>query len=589
LFNTRIYSHSYNPGGICIQVADSQADWSTSGQQGYLGWTYGYYNKTADATPGYQLDDFTPFPHDGRGWGPADFWDGNSWNWSPDPAPWDSIGRTMVVPNGTNTFVSEEHWVIRRWLSSLNGTLRVDWFTRKSNPFGTGVTGKILHQGFEEDSAATANQTGFRRSVSFSGVHIGDAIDLPLTPVGPNADGDDGADGSENGMTIYSCTNVLDAVTTDVRTQMQFVNSSAYLRKRFDVPDLTCLDQVRLRIRYDDGIVIWLNGVEIARRNAPVTVTWNSRSTANRGTAEVLASEPIDLTPFKGLLVPSGNVLAIQGINRSIDDSDFLVAPEITASVLPPEIIAHPASRTNLLDQTASFAVAVHSCVDVTHQWRSNGVPIEGATTATLLISAQLENQAGYDVVVSNSAGSMTSTVAVLSVNRNPLAVDHGVAAPVNTSILLPVRKLLNNDTDPDGDPFSVVAVGSPSAHGGNVLLSGNNVMYTPGVDFIGNDSFTYTIADTRGGSATAMVQVFVYSGSLPTQNQVLIIPVSGGQLVRFAGVPGQRYTLQRTLSMTPPVNWTALQTLTAPSFGIMDCVDLNNSPTAFYRTLPAP
>ena len=31
-------------------VADTMADWSTAGTQGEKGWTYGYYNKTADAS-----------------------------------------------------------------------------------------------------------------------------------------------------------------------------------------------------------------------------------------------------------------------------------------------------------------------------------------------------------------------------------------------------------------------------------------------------------------------------------------------------------------------------------------------------------
>ena len=66
-FEAHIYSHAYDPEGICTQVADSQIDWNATGQQGYRGWSYGYYNKTGDVIPGYAAEDFTPFPRDGGG------------------------------------------------------------------------------------------------------------------------------------------------------------------------------------------------------------------------------------------------------------------------------------------------------------------------------------------------------------------------------------------------------------------------------------------------------------------------------------------------------------------------------------------
>ncbi|MEY2410386.1 MAG: hypothetical protein QOF48_3056 [Verrucomicrobiota bacterium] len=590
LFNARIYAHAYNPGAICVPMADSQTDWDTAGRQGYRGWNYGYYNKTADVTPGYQATDFTPFPRDGAGWGATDFWDGGAWNWNPDPAPWDTIGMTFVMPNGTNTFVSEEHWMIRRWLSAVTGTLRIDWFTRKVNPFGNGVTGKILHSGTEVDWAATADQNGFRHSFSVSGVTAGDPVDLALTPVGPGNEGDDGADGSDNGMTIYSCTNVIDFVRTDVSGLMQNVNSSAFLRQRFVVSDVSCLDQLRLRVKYDDGFVAWLNGIEIARRNvpaAPAVPSWNSRALTARTTAAIVAPEIIDITAFKNSLVAGTNVLAMQVLNRFIDDPNFLVAPEITATVLPPMVLSEPQSRTNLLDEIASFHVVVKTCAAAEYQWRGNGLALAGQTNDVLLVPAQLENQTGYDVVISNAGGSITSGVAVLTVNRPPIALDHGVATPLNTSVALPVRKLLNSDSDPDGDPFALVSIASPTAQGGQAILSGGNVLYTPPGGFTGNDTFAYRIADNRGGTATANVQVFVYSGTLPSQNQVLILPVPGGQRVRFAGVPGQSYVVQRTLNLTAPVVWTTLQAVTAPAYGIMEYTDMANLPSAFYRTMP--
>ena len=51
------------------------------------------------------------------------------------------------------------------------------------------------------------------------------------------------------------------------------LNSSVYLRLPFTVTNLAGLDQLTLQMRYDDGFVACLNGVEIAWRNAPVAAT----------------------------------------------------------------------------------------------------------------------------------------------------------------------------------------------------------------------------------------------------------------------------------------------------------------------------
>lgn len=66
---------------------------------------------------------------------------------------------------------------------------------------------------------------------------------------------------------------------------------------------------------------------------------------------------------------------------------------------------------------------------------------------------------------------------------------------------------VLANDTDPDGDPLTLTAC-SVSAQGVVVLLDGNKCKYThpdPG-NWTTPDTFTYTVSDGRGGTATATV-----------------------------------------------------------------------------------
>ena len=40
-------------------------------------------------------------------------------------------------------------------------------------------------------------------------------------------------------------------------------------------------------------------------------------------------------------------------------------------------------------------------------------------------------------------------------------------------------------------------------------------LVYTPDRNFVGNDSFTYTISDGKGGTATATVSVTVNPGTI--------------------------------------------------------------------------
>ncbi len=67
---------------------------------------------------------------------------------------------------------------------------------------------------------------------------------------------------------------------------------------------------------------------------------------------------------------------------------------------------------------------------------------------------------------------------------------------------------VLANDSDPDGDLLSVAGFTQP-AHGTVTQVSGG-LRYTPASGYVGTDSFTYTISDGRGGTATGTVSVTV-------------------------------------------------------------------------------
>lgn len=118
---------------------------------------------------------------------------------------------------------------------------------------------------------------------------------------------------------------------TDLAAPMWKVNASAWLRFPFQTPTGSRFDQLLLNIRYNDGFVAWLNGTEVARRNAPSNPAWNSAATASRTAGQSAIAETIDLTQHLALLRPGVNSLAVQGLNAGPDQSDFLIQPELTA------------------------------------------------------------------------------------------------------------------------------------------------------------------------------------------------------------------------------------------------------------------
>ncbi len=137
-------------------------------------------------------------------------------------------------------------------------------------------------------------------------------------------------------------------VSTDIGAAMRNVNAGALVRIPFTVANPAGLDLLVLRMRYDDGFVAYLNGTEIARRNAPAgaVVPFNAAATASRNGSASLTVEEIDVSRYAALLTAGTNVLAIQGLNASAADPDFLLLPELVAgSFAPGRYFSSPTPR----------------------------------------------------------------------------------------------------------------------------------------------------------------------------------------------------------------------------------------------------
>lgn len=98
-----------------------------------------------------------------------------------------------------------------------------------------------------------------------------------------------------------------------------------------------------------------------------------------------------------------------------------------------------------------------------------------------------------------------TVTVTVQSTNEPPIVGDLDAETLRNQPVEIDV---LAGASDPDGDPLNIASFTQPG--NGTVTQTGNALRYQPSNEFVGSDSFTFTISDGRGGEATGSVVVDV-------------------------------------------------------------------------------
>lgn len=138
--------------------------------------------------------------------------------------------------------------------------------------------------------------------------------------------------GAPGGVGYETSSGYQNYITLSTGVQMFGSQSSCLIRIPFTL-DMrgNDFDSGTLSVRYDDGFVAYLNGVEVARSNFSGDPTWNSSAaTINSDTVAIMLQD-FDISNFSQLLKTGTNVLAIHGLNESSTSSDFLISAELTA------------------------------------------------------------------------------------------------------------------------------------------------------------------------------------------------------------------------------------------------------------------
>ena len=120
----------------------------------------------------------------------------------------------------------------------------------------------------------------------------------------------------------------------------------------------------------------------------------------------------------------------------------------------------------------------------------------------------RIATKAGREIEIAGSIPGPTSQVVPTpgTANQPPVAADDEAQTYEDRAVKISV---LDNDSDPEGDTLRVESVSAP-AHGVAETSGAKKVQYTPDDGFVGTDEFSYVITDESGGTATAVVTVYV-------------------------------------------------------------------------------
>jgi hypothetical protein len=200
-----------------------------------------------------------------------------------------------------------------------------------------------------------------------------------------------------------------------------------------------------------------------------------------------------------------------------------------------PSILTKPSSQTDAVGDTATFNVSVSGQSPLSYQWRFNSNSIAGDTNTTLTLPNVQLSQAGYyDVVVTNDAGSVTST------------------PPALLQVVI---------------SFTNIDIGTPGAPGS---VSNSNGLYTVSGSGEGTDgsadvfNFTY---QALAGDAQIMAQLLSLQGGDPNLAEA-------GIMIRQSLDPGSE---QASLTMNASTNVIFRRRLAADAVGIQNSFSATN------------
>ncbi|HEV2438387.1 MAG TPA: immunoglobulin domain-containing protein [Verrucomicrobiae bacterium] len=253
-----------------------------------------------------------------------------------------------------------------------------------------------------------------------------------------------------------------------------------------------------------------------------------------------------------------------------------------------PFIVAHPQSQTVATSNSVTFTVVAGGSMPLAYQWYFNtNSPIANATNSALTLANVQTTSAGtYTVVVTNTAGSATSTNAILVVGapNSPPILFPIADTNINAGVTLVITATAT-DTDTPPQTLTFNLLNAPV----NAALDTNSGVFTwrPLVTQANTTNpVTIEVSDSGIPSQSA-TQSYTVTVNPMTQPSVTSSTVGGQLHLTVAGEIGPDYAVQASTNLA---GWQTLFTTNSPP-APFDWIDTNTStfPVRFYRVVLGP
>jgi hypothetical protein len=228
-----------------------------------------------------------------------------------------------------------------------------------------------------------------------------------------------------------------------------------------------------------------------ASGTAPLGYQWSRNGTLINGATQASYATPATAIGDNGVTFS----VTVSNPAGSVSSRMALLAVTVAASA--PSITTQPADRSVTAGQTATISVAASGTAPLSYQWSRNGAPISGATLSSYTTPATAigDNGVTFSVVVSNSLGSVTSRLALLTVTtaqvvdvvtyKNDLLrtgqnLNESVLTPANvTAVNFGLLRLLSVDGKVDAQPLYLSALSvAGAAHNVVYVMTENDSAY---------------------------------------------------------------------------------------------------------------
>src|SRR5260370_2646329 len=208
----------------------------------------------------------------------------------------------------------------------------------------------------------------------------------------------------------------------------------------------------------------------------------------------------------------------------------------VNAAAVAPTITTPPANQTVTAGQTASFTVAAGGTAPLSYQWQKNGANMGGANSASYTEAGTATGDSGstFQVVVSNTVGTVTSAAAALTVNPVPAPGIQVSSTSIN---------------------FGNGVVGSSSSQVLIITNTGAATLSITQVNTSGSGSFSVSgfslPLNVNAGQQTTITVAFLPTSVVPASGNISIVsnaPTSPTPV----GLSGTAHAATLTLSISP-------------------------------------